>query len=201
MKFEDLLERLQELDLLLDTDPKFPSVTGLIVGDAVRGSWWTHPQAKEIYRLSCALHDHPDVLAVKLISKKVTLVHRPLWPAIFTIGTAREAWQMRDLSKEALALLKKVDKAGTLASSGDTIRELEGRLLVYAESVHTEHGFHNKQVRSWEVWAKAVKLSKVKSTPGEAKDQLEGVVARINKQFGAKGTLPWWSKRRAVTRV
>jgi hypothetical protein len=31
----------------------------------------------------------------------------------------------------------------------------------------------------------------MKLTPDEAKTQLESVVARLNKQFGAKGTLPW----------
>ena len=110
MKLKDLLERLQEFDLLLDTDPKFPSISGLVAGSSVRGSWWAHPQAHEMFGLACELRSHPDVLMVKLISGKVTLIYRPLWPAVFAVGTAREAWQMKALSKEAKELLKKVDK-------------------------------------------------------------------------------------------
>jgi len=196
MKIENLLERLQEFDLLLDTDPKFPSVTGLVIGDTGGRSWWAHPQAKQMYGLSCALRDHPDVLLVKLISGKLTFIHRPLWPAIVAIGTAREPWQMDGLSKEAQALLKKTDRESKVESSGDPVRELEARLLVRTTSVHTERGFHLKEVQSWTAWAKAVRLGKVKLKPAEAKAQLESVVARLNQQFGANGTLPWQPKRR-----
>lgn len=191
MTIEDLLERLQEFDLLLDADPKFPSVTGLVIGDTGGRSWWAHPQAKQMYGLSCGLRDHPDVLLLKLISGKLTFVNRPLWPAIVAIGTAREPWQMEGLSKEAKALLKKTDSAGKVESSGDAVRELETRLLAHATSVHTERGFHMKEVQNWAAWARSAKLGKVKLKPAEAKAQLESVVARLNQQSGAKGTLPW----------
>ncbi len=191
MKLEELTDRLEEFDLLLDTDPKFPSITGLVVGDDVHGSWWAHPRAHEMYGLACALRARPDVLVVKLISRKVTLVRRALWPAVYAIGLAREPWQLRNLSKEAVALLKKVDRAGEISASGDPVRDLENRLLVQAESVHTERGFHMKQVRSWQAWAKSAKLGKVKLSPAEAKVQLESVVERINKKFHAAGKLPW----------
>ena len=196
MTIEDLLERLQEHDLLLDTDAKLPSITGLIAGDTGGRSWWTHPLAKQMYRLSCALGDHPDVLVAKLISGKVTSIHRPLWPAIVAIGTAREPWQMDGLSKEARALLKRVDKEPKVSTSGDPIRELETGLLVHATSLHTEQGFHTKEAQCWEAWAKTAGVGKVKLTPAEAKAQLESVMERLNKQFGAKGTLPWQTRRR-----
>jgi hypothetical protein len=201
MRLEDLVDRLQESDLLLSTDPKFPSVSGLVIGDVGGRSWWAHPAAKQMFDLSCGLQDHPDVLLVKLISGKVTFVHRPLWPAIVAIGTAREKWQMEGLSKEAKALLKKSDSQSEVEASGDAVRELETRLLVVATSVHTEHGSHAKEVRSWTAWAKSVRLGKVKLTPEEAKAQLESVIARLNKQFGAKGTLPWQKKLKASARV
>ncbi len=118
MRLDDLVDRLQEFDLLLDTDPKFPSISGLVVGDSVRGSWWAHPQAHEVFRLACDLRAHRDVLMVKLISGKVTLIHRPLWPAIYAIGTAREPWQMSGQSKEAKALSKSKTNTGHLGSAG-----------------------------------------------------------------------------------
>jgi hypothetical protein len=191
MTLEDLLEHLREFDLLLDADPKFPSITGLVMGSSVHGSWWAHPKSHEMYRLACELYNHPDVLPVKLVSGKVTHVHRPLWAAIFAVGTAREVWQMSGLSREANALLKKVDNEKQLGSSGDTVRELEAKLLVYSESVHSERGSHTKQLQTWESWAKSAKLGKVDLTAKEAKLQIEQVVARLNKQFGAAGTLPW----------
>jgi hypothetical protein len=196
MKLKDLLERLQEFDLLLDTDPKFPSISGLVAGPSVRGSWWAHPQAHEMFGLACELRSHPDVMIAKLISGKVTLIYRPLWPAVFAVGTAREAWQMKALSKEAKGLLKKVDKEDQINVSGDPVRELEAKLLVYSESVHTDRGFHAKQVQSWKSWADAAKLGDVDLTPEDAKSRLEQVVARLNKQFHSNGTLPWISRAR-----
>ncbi len=128
---------------------------------------------------------------VKLVSGKVTFIHRPLWPAIVAIGTAREPWQMEGLSKEAKALLKKTDRQGKI----ECIRRPGARARSSAvgprHSVHTERGFHMKEVQNWKAWARSVKLGKVKLTPAEAKAQLEAVVARLNQQFGAKATLPW----------
>ena len=80
-------------------------------------------------------------------------------------------------------------------SSGDPVRELEARLLVHSQSVHTERGFHKKQVQTWKAWADSVRLGPVALTAAEGKAQLESVVARLNKQFGAQGTLPWELKR------
>ena len=195
MALHELLDRLREFDLLLDTDPKFPNVTALLAGETVRGSAWAHPKAHEMYRVALELRAHPDVLTIKLVSGKITFIHRPLWMAVVAIGMAHEPWQMRRLSTEAAGLLRKSDQEASLMSSGDAVRELEARLLVHAQSVHTERGFHRKQVRSWKSWADSVQLGPVALTPEEGKAQLESVVARLNKQFGARGTLPWQLKR------
>jgi hypothetical protein len=194
MELDELLDRLREFDLLLDTDPKFPNVTALLAGETVRGSWWTHAKAHEMYRVSSQLRAHPDVLAIKLVSGKITFINRPLWMAVLAIGTAREPWQIRGLSKDAAVLLRKSGQEASLMSSGDAVRELEARLLVHSQSVHTARGFHKKQVQSWKAWAGSVRLGPVALTPEEGKAQLESVVARLNKQFGAQGTLPWRSK-------
>jgi hypothetical protein len=196
MELPELLGQLREFDLLLDTDPKFPNVTALLAGETVRGSWWAHPKAHEIYRVASELRAHPDVLAIKLVSGKITFIQRPLWMAVFAIGTAREPWQMRGLSRDASALLRKSDQEASLMSSGDAVRELEARLLVHAQSVHTVRGFHRKGVRSWKAWADSVQLGPVALTPEESKVRLESVVARLNKQFGSRGTLPWQAGRK-----
>jgi len=165
----------------------------------VRGSWWTHPKAREMYRVASDLRDHPDVLTIKLVSRKITFIHRPLWMAVYAIGTAREPWQTRGLSKDATALLRQAEQEKKLLSWGNAVRELEARLLVHAQSVHTERGFHRKQVQTWKSWADSVQLGAVALTPAEGKAQLEPVVARLNAQFGARGTLPWQARTKRKT--
>ena len=199
MKLEALLHRLREFDLLLDTDPLLPSVSAIVAGEPVRGSWWSHPRAREMFRLAMALREHADVLLIKLVSGKLTYVHRNLWPAILSIGMAREPWQTEGLSGAGRKLLQKVDRDGSLQATGDPVRELEVRLLARCESVHTETGSHAKQVRSWPSWAASVGLDGPRLSPAEAKARLESVLDRLNQQFRAKGTLPW--KRRQVTRA
>ena len=56
----------------------------------MRGSWWAHPRSHEIFRVNCELAEHPDVLVNKLISGKITYLHRALWSAFVAIGRARE---------------------------------------------------------------------------------------------------------------
>ena len=45
--------------------------------------------------------------------------------------------------------------------------------------------------------AQAARLGKITLDPAEGKAQLQAVVVHLNKQFGAKGTLPWLTKRRS----
>src|SRR6266851_419243 len=101
--------KLKEHGLLLQTDANLPNVCALVAGAPVRGSWWAHPRSHEIFRVSCGLAEHPDVLVIKLVSSKVTYVHRALWPYVVTIGRARAAWQLESLSRAALELLEEVD--------------------------------------------------------------------------------------------
>ena len=191
MNLETLLDRLREFDLLLDTDPALPSVSGIVAGGPVRGSWWSHPRAKLMYKLAIELRDHPDALFIRLVSGKLTYVHRNLWPAILSIGAAREPWQLQDLSKPAKHLLDRLDREASLRAAGDPARELEDRLLARCESVHTEKGSHAKQLQAWPAWGESVQLAGPALSPAEAKAQIENTVRRLNRQFQAKGKLPW----------
>ena len=64
-----------------------PSLAEAIAGGQIRGSWWGHPKAKEIFRAAEAVCDSPDVLACKLVEGKVTYVHRRLWPALVKLAS------------------------------------------------------------------------------------------------------------------
>lgn len=72
-----------------------PSLAEAIAGGRIRGSWWGHPKGREIYAVSEAVSESPDVLVCKLVDGKVTYVHRRLWPPLVRlaarIGRARLA--------------------------------------------------------------------------------------------------------------
>ena len=106
---ESVLVKLKEHGLLLQTDANLPNVCALVVGAPIRGSWWAHPLSHDIFAVNCVLAAHPDVLVVKLISGKVTYLHRALWPAFLAIGRARESWQIERLSHD-----QKLDELQTL---------------------------------------------------------------------------------------
>ena len=147
------------------------------------------------------LEDHPDVMIMKLISEKVTFVHRELWDRIYSIGVAREDWQLKNLSAKALQLLEAVDASGSIqihklgkdfgAKPGDAARELELRLLVHAEQVHTESGKHAKVIQTWDAWAKRAGFRARAKNPEAARRFLEQRLASLNKQHNGRGRLPW----------
>jgi len=201
--FKTALETLRRLGLLLETDALLPSVASLIAGEPVSGSWWSHPSAQKIFATLGQFEDHRDVMFTKLISGKVTLVHRTLWPEIFAIGTSRAPWQMKGLSKSARNLLEMIDEQGSLRTDqlawpksgtvkpGEAARELEKKLLIHAGEFHTESGAHAKLLETWKTWARRVGFP-VRIVPPEiAMQKMEERVRKLNEQFEAKARLPW----------
>ena len=59
-----------------------PNLAETIAGGPIRGSWWGHPKAHQIFRVIKGVSESPDVLVCKLIDGKITYVHRRLWPAL-----------------------------------------------------------------------------------------------------------------------
>jgi hypothetical protein len=64
-----------------------PNLAEAIVGGPIRGSWWSHPKGKEIFRVVKAVCASPDVLVCKLVEGKITYVHRRLWPALIKLAS------------------------------------------------------------------------------------------------------------------
>ena len=203
--FGRVWQELEAAGLLLESDAKLPSVVSLVTGAPVRGSWWSHPRGPAIFRVNGLLADHPDVVVAKLVSGKVTFVHRELWPALLRVATSGEPWQQRALSPAARTLLTKVNEAGLvrtdqLAASrhgntrswGDAARDLEARILVHSEQVHTETGKHAKCLERWDRWAKRVRCSGRGMTTEQARRRLEQVMSTLNARYGAMGRLPWF---------
>lgn len=198
MRLTELLARLEEDGILLLSDATLPSVVSLVAGERVRGSqgsWWSHPRGREIYALLERLTAHEDVLATKLVSRKVTFVHRRLWPALLAIARAREPWQMHGLSREARTLLARVDDAGELEARGPAVKELESRLLVHSQQVHTERGAHALVLTSWARWAKRRGPIGRQLPRPRAMRELEATLERVNELHGSNARLSFGAKR------
>jgi hypothetical protein len=114
-------------------------VVGILTGESLRTSWWSHPKSHLIISVLSELSDHPDVLFTKLLYRKSTLVHRSLWPAVLAMGSGREPWQLRGLSDDARRLLDRLDGGdGSVRGAGAAVKELEVRLLAMSREIHTE---------------------------------------------------------------
>ena len=63
-----------------------PSLAEAIAGGPIRGSWWGHARAHEIFEVAEAVSDSDELLVCKLVDGKVTYVHRRLWPAFVKLA-------------------------------------------------------------------------------------------------------------------
>ena len=163
------LVELEARGLLLVSDPQLPSLASLIAGGPVHGSWWAHPASHKIFRALSDLSGHTDVLVVKLIDGKNTLVHRRVWPELVAIAVAGEPWQFAGLSAPARRLYERVTREGQVEATGALTLELETRLLVRGEQFHGETGAHRKRLEDWKRWAAAAQVNYAAVAVPEAK--------------------------------
>lgn len=203
--FQTVLRTLKTNGFLLESDAKLPSVCSLITGAPLRGSWWSHPLAQTIFQINEQLEDHDDVLITKLVSGKVTFVHRDIWSEVVAIGCAGEPWQLENLPQPAQALLKQIDAIGSLTTAdvvwprkaklklGDAARELEKRLLIVGTQFHGESGAHQKLLETWSHWTRVQKFKPAKISVTTAKDRLELTLRRLNAEFSGSAAFPWQS--------
>ena len=63
-----------------------PSLAHVIAGGPFRGSWWSHEKGPEIFELTRAVRESPDVFVCRLVDGKVTYVHKRLWPALVRVS-------------------------------------------------------------------------------------------------------------------
>ena len=174
--------------LLLKQDKSIPSVVGLVTGESLRTSWWSHPKSHLIFSVLTRLADDPRVLLVKLLDRKDTIVHSPLWPALLAVGSAREQWQTQGLSNSAADLLKRIDRGNTeVRSSGVVAKELQLRLLATAHEVHTDSGRHELLLESWPAWSDRVGCKPLKSS-ADGRQILEQATIGLGAPLKA---LPW----------
>jgi hypothetical protein len=77
-----------------------PNVAALVAGQPIKGSWWGHPQGHAIYATLSLLDDSPDVVRMRLVNGKVTLVHRRVWPALVRVADRFTPKQLAALHEE-----------------------------------------------------------------------------------------------------
>jgi hypothetical protein len=62
-----------------------PNLAERVAGERIKGNWWGHRKAAQIFRCSRAVRDSNEVLVCRLVEGKVTYVHRRLWPALVNL--------------------------------------------------------------------------------------------------------------------
>lgn len=191
-----ILAEIRNRGLLLHSGCEFPSITTMICGEPISGSWWSHPKGNLIYSVMEELDDCGEVTRAKLINGKVTEIYRSLWPSLVSIGSAREKWQTAGLTDLARALLTKASKGEFRVDEyrqrkftqkpGDAVRLLEKRLLLYTHEIHTDSGKHTKVLSSWQAWWELNRPHRVTlPSVADAKRQFEAAVT------GYRVKLPW----------
>ena len=202
MNFQRVMRKFEDIGVLLLSDRSLPSVVGLVGGPDVKGSWWGHEKGHEIFRDLERLEAHTDALVTRLVSGKVTYLHRRLWPDFLSVATSREGWQTRGLSSAARRLLASVAKEGEIRVDKyiggkdaprfrDAAREIERRLLVYTDEIHTEKGSHAKVLMTW---SRCPKIRDQRFAPrslAAARGALEKRIDDLNREFDGSGKLPW----------
>ena len=180
------LDALESTGLLFLHDARRPSLTTMVAGSPIRGSWWGHPAGKRIFRVVSVLEDGGQVLFVPLLSAKVTLVHRAFWPALLGVGEERGPWQVTHLEPRARTLLQEVDRSRRVRASGPSSKALARALLVHAEQVHTAGGSHATELVAWPE-VRRVRGIDVRAEPAVGRAALEAAAARL----GVAAGLPW----------
>jgi hypothetical protein len=80
-----------------------PNLAEHVAGEPIRGSWWGHPDGHAIFDALQTLNESPDVVRLRLVNGKVTLVHRRVWPALVRVADRLEAGQLAALHEEHTA--------------------------------------------------------------------------------------------------
>ena len=83
----DVAARLVERGMLLESARgPIPNVAEIVAGEPISGSWWAHPASHAIFETINTLADSADVVRLRLVRGKITLVHRRLWPALVRLS-------------------------------------------------------------------------------------------------------------------
>ena len=80
-----------------------PNLAESVAGEPIRGSWWGHPAGHAIFDAINEVADSGEVVRLRLINGKITLVHRRVWPALVRIAGRLRPGQLAAVSEEHTA--------------------------------------------------------------------------------------------------
>ena len=84
----DVVALVADLGVVLESAAgAVPNLASLIAGEPIRGNWWTHPASHRIFAATRLVRDSEQVVTLRLVRRKVTFVHRRLWPALVRLST------------------------------------------------------------------------------------------------------------------
>jgi hypothetical protein len=97
----DLRARLEAEGMLLESAKgPIPNVAELVAGEPISGSWWSHPDSHAIFAVVNELADSPDVVRLRLVNAKITLVHRRVWPALVRVADRFPPERLASITEE-----------------------------------------------------------------------------------------------------
>lgn len=197
---------LQQYGLLLEHDKELPSVTSIVAGEPIAGSWWGHRLGHQIYALIGELERRSGKLSAKIIDGKVTYVHDRLWPAFLSVAQADARERLAKVAQGAVELYACIEQYGPLRADSEhvpgrrvrtpreqskTIRALERQLLVHSDSLHTDSGAHVKVLRTWRQWCTEHSVAVAALAPDSARRQLDAALGALCKGVARKPKVTW----------
>jgi hypothetical protein len=100
MRDAEALQALRDAGVLLESaHGPVPNVAELVAGEEIRGSWWSHPHGRDIFRVTRFLRSSPEVLTCCLLDGKITFVHRRLWPALVRLADRLDPAQLASVGE------------------------------------------------------------------------------------------------------
>jgi hypothetical protein len=191
------------IGLLLQHDRELASFTTLVAGQPIGGSWWGHPLGHDIYDLLGEFERGSGALSAKLVSGKITYVHPRLWPAFLRLAQHDEDARALGLSPWAMSLRKLVlekhlvradelvaSKFATSRVLSRAVRELEERVLVHTDSLHTATGAHTKVLEAWSRWAASNNVDGSRCSLTKATAELAQAVDRLREGSSRRPRVP-----------
>jgi len=96
--------------VLVSAKGPLPRLTEAIAGEPIKGSWWGHPKSHQIFAILEAVTASEDVLVCRLVKRKITMVHRRLWPALVRLAKRFPPDQIAKVRQEHTASGRHINK-------------------------------------------------------------------------------------------
>ncbi|MBS0374722.1 MAG: hypothetical protein JSR73_09055 [Proteobacteria bacterium] len=117
-----------------------PNLVDAIAGERIRGSWWGHERGQEIFRILERVRGSRDVLTCRLVDRRVTFVHRRLWPALARVANRFPASSLAQVIEEHSSLGRHRTRYVAFAQWLPTGIALRARRLTEAEALEALGG-------------------------------------------------------------